>query len=100
METNKKYQVIIGYHTHEQTKKQFPIYDTEQSPVPTREVHPSLEFRETGLQITGIQMFVGTDCSYNDYIKIIKYAAKNPIRKEVFENTIKKLMEEIKNAEL
>ena len=59
-----------------------------------------MEFSKTGMQITDIQMFVENDCSYNDYIKIIEYAAKNPIKKEVFERTIKNLKEEIKNAKL
>ncbi len=95
-----KYQMVIGYHTHEQTQAQYPIYGTDESPVPVREVHPSIEIGEYGLQISGLQMFVGNNCTYDDYIKIIQYVAQNPIKKEVFENTKKLLEEEVQNGRL
>ena len=98
MKDIKEYQVVIGYHTHEQTKKLYPVYGTKESPVPVREVHPSLEIGRSNMQISGLQMFVGNNCSYDDYLKIIEYAAKNPINKKVFESAREKLKEEMQDA--
>lgn len=94
MENNYKKQIIAGYQTHKQIKQLIPVYDTDESPVPVREIHTGLEAGTGDFNVSGLQMIIGADCSYEDYLTLLNYAAKNPLKKEVFEKVRQQLESE------
>jgi len=98
MKPTNEQQIVITLLTHEKLKQMNQLYDTPQSPVPTREVHLGLEVGSAGLKMDNLSIFIPADYEYVEYLKLITYAAQNPISKEVFERAKTHLQKEVPNV--
>jgi len=100
------FQILLSYRTHRQVKQAFPNYDTENSPVPAKEIHDSLMLADFSDEkpesmfrtAKGVGIFIPNDITYNEYLQIVEYSYKNPLSKKVFDKMREEIQKELRNA--
>ncbi len=90
IETPHKKQVLITCRTHEMIQKEFPEYGKSDCPVPVKDFHTTLGLMDSNLQSNGLQLYLGGNVDYKDYLSMLKYLYENPLKEEVFNKTQEK----------
>jgi len=106
MKNKTDFQIVLSFRTHRQIQQDFPVYTTENSPVPTKEIHENLavvDFSDKthDLDFTkakGIGLFIPDDISYEEYLKIVEHAYTNPLSQKVFQKVRNDIIKEVENA--
>ncbi len=96
----KDYQIVSNFVTHQTIKDLHPEYDTPHSAVATQQVHESLQIGTCGIKMDGISVFISSDCEYDDYLKLLVFAAQNPVKKSVFDKLKNELNKDARETEL